>query len=73
MINSDFDTDIGGNVLVETGHFINKATNFVGDAVDVATGAAGEFVDGAKDVSATVTNTIVDAAQAVWDSISFWD
>lgn len=45
----------------------------MGDAVDVVTGFAGEFVDGAKDVAATVTNGIVDGAKAVWDFISFWN
>ena len=59
--------------MVGTGNFIDGATNFVGDAIDVVTGVAGEFVDGAKYVAATVTNGIVDGAKAVWDFISFWD
>ena len=58
MKGSNFIGDIAGNILVGTGTFIDGATNFVDDAVDVVTGVAGEFVDG---------------AQAVWDFISFWD
>ena len=75
--NSIIGFSIAGNVvgtaLVGAGNFIDSATNFVGDAVDVVTGFIGEFVDGAKDVAATVTNGIVDGAQAVWDFVSFWD
>ena len=73
MKGSNIVGDVVGTALVGTGTFIDGATNFVGDAIDVVTGVAGEFVDGAKDIAATVTNDIVDGAQAVWDFISFWD
>ena len=65
--------NIAGSVLVGIGNFIDNASNFVGDAVDVTSSAIGVFVDGAKTVAATVTNAIADGAQAVWDWISFWD
>ena len=73
MIGSNFAGDVVGNVLVGTGNFIDGATNFIGDAVGVVASVAGEFVDGVKAVASTVTNAVVDGAQAVWDWISFWD
>ena len=65
-LGAEFDTVSGSTVD-------DSATNIAGDVVDIATGALGEFVDGTKDVAATVTNAIADGAQAAWDWISFWD
>ena len=73
MKGSNIVGDVVGSALVGTGNFIDGATNFVGDAIDVVTGVAGEFVDDVKDVVATVTNAIADGAQAAWEWISFWD
>ena len=39
----------------------------VGDAIDVVTGVAGEFVDVGKDIAAGVTNTIVDVGTALYE------
>lgn len=66
MKGSNIVGDFVGSALVGTGNFIDGATNFVGDATDVVTGVAGEFVDVGKDVAAGVTNTIVDVGTALY-------
>ena len=73
MVGTNIAGDIAGNLLVSTGNFIDDASNFIGDAVDVVNGIVGEVVDVGKAVCSTVTNSIADGAQAVWDFISFWD
>ena len=67
MKGSNIVGDVVGSALVGTGNFIDGATNFVGDAIDVVTGVAGEFVDVRKDNAAGVTNTIVDVGTALYE------
>ena len=66
--------DFIGDTLAGTGKFIKKASDFVGDAVDVVNGINGKVVDGAKYVASTVTNGIVDFATAAKKkTVSLWN